>query len=113
MVRGAGPFRLCASALMADQRNLHLVTYDIRDSIRWRRAYRILRGYGRRLQYSVFRVNGTAVQVARLRWELERVLDPVDALLVLRLCPSCAEHACAINEDVQWPIDTKPFKVVG
>ena len=63
---------------MAERRDLHLVTYDIRDPKRWRRAYRILRGYGNRVQYSVFRVRGTPVQIARLRWQLERILDAVD-----------------------------------
>ncbi len=98
---------------MADRRNLHLVTYDIRDPKRWRRAYRILRGYGDRVQYSVFRVHGTAVQIARLRWQLECILDAVDALLILRLCPSCAEQACASHVEAQWPTDTNPFKIVG
>jgi CRISPR-associated endonuclease Cas2 len=68
--------------------------YDIRDPKRWRRAYRVIRGYGQRLQYSIFRVSGTELQIARLRWELQRVLAPEDALLVIRLCPGCP-RACA------------------
>ena len=98
---------------MADKRQLHLVTYDIRDPKRWRRAYRILRGYGSRIQYSVFRVNGTALQMARLRRDLQRVPDPEDALLVLRLCASCADQAAALHEEHQWPADDAPFKILG
>jgi CRISPR-associated protein Cas2 len=98
---------------MADKRHLHLVTYDIRDPKRWRRAYRILRGYGSRIQYSVFRVNGTALQISRLRWDLERVLNAEDALLVLRLCPGCAQQAGALNEEHVWPVDEAPFKILG
>jgi CRISPR-associated protein Cas2 len=98
---------------MAARRDLHLVSYDIRDPKRWRRAYRVLRGYGERIQYSVFRVNGTAVQIARLRWTLECILDPEDALLILRLCPNCADRICATHSDDQWPLDVDPYKIVG
>ena len=98
---------------MALRRHLHLITYDIRDAKRWRRAYRLLRGYGRRLQYSVFRVSATESQIARLRWELQRILDPVDALLVIRLCPGCAESVCAHHEEEDWPNDDAPYKMVG
>jgi CRISPR-associated protein Cas2 len=98
---------------MADKRHLHLVSYDIRDPKRWRRAYRILRGYGVRIQYSVFRVHGTAQKIAKLRWELQRVLDPEDALLVLRFCPSCAQQAAAVHEERQWSVDETSFKILG
>jgi len=113
MVWRAGAVREHAGAVMADKRQLHLVTYDIRDPKRWRRAYRILRGYGIRIQYSVFRVNATALQIAQLRWDLQRVLDPEDDLLVLRLCAGCAAQAAALHEHDQWPVDEAPFKVLG
>lgn len=98
---------------MAHKRHLHLVTYDIREPKRWRRAYRVLRGYGQRLQYSVFRVSATELQVARLRWELQRILDPEDALLVIRLCPSCAKSASAHHHQNNWPNDEAPYKLLG
>ena len=40
-------------------------------------------------------------------------LEAVDALLILRLCPSCAEQACASHVEAQWPTDTNPFEIVG
>lgn len=98
---------------MANQRDLHLVSYDIRDPKRWRRAYKVIRGYGVRVQYSVFRVEGTKARIARLRWELARVLDAEDALLVVRLCRSCAESLEACHSDGQWPESEKGFKIVG
>jgi len=36
-------------------RLLYVVTYDIRDDKRWRRVFKLMRGYGDHLQYSVFR----------------------------------------------------------
>lgn len=95
------------------KRQVHLVTYDIRDPKRWRKAYRVLRGYGRRVQYSVFRVDATELQMARLRWRLQHILDPVDALLVIRLCPGCAESICAHHDRQDWPNDDSPYKMVG
>ena len=98
---------------MARKRHLHLVSYDIRDPKRWRKLYRVIRGYGRRLQYSVFRVSATELQIARLKWELQRILAPEDALLVIRLCPSCAESVCAHHEEEDWPSDDVPYKMLG
>jgi CRISPR-associated protein Cas2 len=98
---------------MAERRHLHLVSYDIRSPRRWRRAYRIIRGYGRRVQYSVFRVQATPIQIAQLRWKLSRVLTPEDALLVIRLCPGCADQISLRNDEENWPTDTSPCKIVG
>jgi CRISPR-associated protein Cas2 len=98
---------------MADKRHLHLVAYDIRDPKRWRRAYKLLRGYGERIQYSVFRVAATPLQAARLRWELEGILDPEDALMMIRMCPSCASRVRATHDEEQWPEDCAIVKIVG
>jgi len=98
---------------MPRKRHLHLITYDIRDPKRWRKAYRLLRGHGRRLQYSVFRVDATALQIARLRWLLQRILSPEDALLVIRLCPGCSESICAHHDEGDWPNDDAPYKMVS
>jgi len=113
MVRGARVVRVRTASLMADRRQLHLLSYDIRSPQRWRRAYRILRGYGDRIQYSVFRVRATSVQIARLRWELSRVLAPEDALLTVRLCPTCADQIGARNSESDWPAVHDVCKIVG
>lgn len=36
-------------------RTLYIITYDISDDRRWRRVFKLMQGYGDRLQYSVFR----------------------------------------------------------
>ncbi|PJF46320.1 MAG: CRISPR-associated endonuclease Cas2, partial [Candidatus Thermofonsia Clade 3 bacterium] len=36
-------------------RTLYIVTYDIADDRRWRKVFKLMYGYGDRLQYSVFR----------------------------------------------------------
>jgi CRISPR-associated protein Cas2 len=88
---------------MAELRRWYLVTYDIRDDKRWRKAYAILKGWGERLQYSVFRLCLTDRDREKLRWDLARVLDPEDALLFIGLCDSCIERVRAMNPRSQWP----------
>ena len=51
-----------------------LVSYDVRDPARLRRAAKILEGTGQRMQYSVFRCWMNPTQMQRLRWELTEVL---------------------------------------
>lgn len=113
MVGRARVVRVLTASLMADRRQLHLISYDIRDPRRWRRAYRIIRGYGDRVQYSVFRVRATPVQMARLRWELSRVLAAEDALLTVRLCAGCAEQMGVRNDEDNWPAFHHVCKILG
>lgn len=40
---------------MAESKNWYLVCYDIRDPKRWRKAYKLLQGYGESVQFSIFR----------------------------------------------------------
>jgi CRISPR-associated protein Cas2 len=70
---------------MVEER-LYIVTYDISDAKRWRRVFRLMSGYGRWLQLSVFQCRLTA----RRRAELARRLDAVihhrdDHVLILDL----------------------------
>lgn len=39
---------------MTNEERLYLVTYDIGDERRWRRIFRLMRGYGEWVQLSVF-----------------------------------------------------------
>ena len=98
---------------MAEDRNWHLVSYDIRDPKRWRRVHRLLKGYGRSVQYSVFRVRGTRLTIERMRWELEKLLDEEDELLIIPLCSRCAERIRARSTDESWPEEDPPFLIVG
>jgi CRISPR-associated protein Cas2 len=98
---------------MAEERSWHLVSYDIREPKRWRRVYKLLKGYGRSVQYSVFRIRGTALTIERMRWELERLLEPEDELLVIPLCKRCAERISVRSTEGSWPEEEPPFLIVG
>jgi CRISPR-associated protein Cas2 len=87
---------------MGEEKHWHLVCYDIRDSKRWAKAYKILRGRGDHLQYSIFRVEITKVQLESLRWELSKVLVEDDDLMIVRLCPGCAQRVIDSRGEEKW-----------
>lgn len=58
---------------MANER-LYIVAYDIRDPARWRRVFRIMKGYGQWLQLSIFQCRLTARRRADLAAALERLI---------------------------------------
>ena len=97
---------------MAEGRSWYLVCYDIRDAKRWRRCFRLLKGYGENLQYSVFRCRLTKRQLERLRWELEKELTPEDSLMIAGLCSTCTSKLIARNTKVEWVEDEPRFRVV-
>lgn len=98
---------------MPDMRTWHLVMYDIREPARWREVWKLLKGYGRPIQYSVFRVKATRLQVERMRWELERLLAAEDDLLIVPICGRCVTGLQTRNRDDAWPQDEPPYKIVG
>lgn len=53
--------------------DMPLVAYDIRHQGRWRDAYKILKGSGERIQYSLFRCRLSKTEMERLRWESKGV----------------------------------------
>ena len=66
------------------------IAYDIRDPRRWRKVYKVVRGYGGRLQFSVFECLLSDTQLAELREKLDPLLDHKnDRLLIARLCANC------------------------
>lgn len=81
------PFRSCKIEIK--MRNWYLITYDIRDEKRLRRVAKTLSGYGSRIQYSVFRCRLSERDVERLRWELYRIMDKSDDILLIGLCDRC------------------------
>jgi CRISPR-associated protein Cas2 len=68
-------------ACMAEAKHWYVICYDITEPKRWRMVYKKLHGYGRRLQYSIFRCRLTVRQMERLHWELEEMLTAEDRLL--------------------------------
>jgi CRISPR-associated protein Cas2 len=80
-----------------------LVCYDVHDPERLRRTAKHMEGYGERMQYSVFRCWLTPRDMERLRWELTEVLDPVDDVLLIPLCPRCVEGIRGIHTALKQP----------
>src|SRR3954470_18094738 len=107
MDRLPGPVRTGAIALEKGLtvRKWHLVTYDIRDDTRLRRVARLLEGYGERLQYSVFRCRLGAVELQRLRWELSRVTESEDDLMLVPICDRCAGGVTSLHAPDPWDRD--------
>ena len=89
----------------------YVVCYDITEPKRWRRVFKMLHGYGRRLQYSIFRCRLTSRQMERLRWELEKILTCEDRLLILSLCEPCERRVAAHNRPESWLDEPKSFEI--
>ncbi|GGJ05170.1 CRISPR-associated endoribonuclease Cas2 1 [Alicyclobacillus cellulosilyticus] len=63
-----------------------LVSYDVSDPKRWRRVYKVMRGYGQHVQYSVFLCQLTDTEEARLRETLyDLIHKETDQVLFARL----------------------------
>ncbi len=99
--------------MAGEARHWHIVMYDVSDPAALRKTHKLLKGWGRPLQYSVFRVRCTVAGLERLRCELEAVLDPQDRLLIARLCDSCAGRVIMRGRDVvEFLKDPPPFTAV-
>jgi CRISPR-associated protein Cas2 len=53
-----------------------LISFDVRDTKRYRQVTKIIKGVAVRVQYSVFRARLDDRETERLRWELSRVMAP-------------------------------------
>ena len=89
----------------------HLVAYDIRDAKRLRRAAKILAGYGWRVQYSIFACHLSERGRERLRWELAKILDDEDALLIFGLCEGCMSTLRQLDTAGRWPPDPAGYAI--
>lgn len=73
---------------MVDER-LYIVAYDISDARRWRRVFKLMRGYGRWLQLSVFQGRLSAARRAEMARRLEEAIHGRDDhVLILDLGPA-------------------------
>ncbi len=69
----------------------YMVCYDISDDGRRREVQRTLKGYGKRVQYSVFDCNISDLQYRRLRDEiLSRIDKDSDSVRFYPICNACA-----------------------
>ena len=73
-------------------RRLYIVAYDIRDPKRWRKIFRVMRGFGDHLQLSVFRCELSEKE----KMEMIMKLDPnlhheEDQVLIIPMGPAGGE----------------------
>ncbi|MDX2033400.1 MAG: CRISPR-associated endonuclease Cas2 [Blastocatellia bacterium] len=94
-----------------EQKQWYVICYDITEPKRWRKVYKLLHGYGRRLQYSIFRCRLTARGMEKLRWELEQLLTDEDRLLILTICDACENRTASHNRPESWTGGPKPFEI--
>lgn len=70
-------------------RRNYLVTYDIRDEKRLRKVFRLCRGFGEHLQYSVFECDLTAAEKVELEARLKELIHhDEDQVLFIDLGPT-------------------------
>ena len=107
---------VCAYAIavrnMSAEKKWRLVCYDIRDPQRYRRVHTLLKGTGHAVQYSIFRARLDERELERLRWELSRLLDPEDSLMIVDLCPSCARSVISRSQAEDWVDPPRTFAIV-
>jgi CRISPR-associated protein Cas2 len=61
-----------------------------------------MRGYGERIQYSIFRCRLTKRELEKIRLELSEAMDDVDSLLIIGICTSCSTRIPTINRPDEW-----------
>ncbi|NEQ95912.1 MAG: CRISPR-associated endonuclease Cas2 [Cyanothece sp. SIO2G6] len=96
---------------MAESKHYYLICYDIRDPKRWRSAYKLLKGYGQTMQYSIIRCRLSDRQREKLRWQLEQILTSEDSLLIAGLCNRCVERIQACNRPESWEVECDRHQV--
>jgi CRISPR-associated protein Cas2 len=71
------------------EERLYIVAYDISDDRRWRRVFKLMRGYGRWLQLSVFQCRLSARRRVEMARRIEELIhDRDDHVLILDLGPA-------------------------
>jgi CRISPR-associated protein Cas2 len=69
-------------------KSVYIVSYDISDPKRWRRVFRVVKGFGDRIQYSVFRCVLDPEEHIRLVASLSRVIHHrEDNVVIIDLGP--------------------------
>jgi CRISPR-associated protein Cas2 len=89
---------------MPEPRHWYLVMYDVSDPKALRRVQKTLSGWGKPVQYSVFRVRATGREIERLKYELAKIVSGEDRLLYARLCAGCAQRVSVSGRELH-PFD--------
>lgn len=96
---------------MAADKHWHLICYDIRHPKRWAKTFKLLKGRGDHLQYSIFRIRMNKTQLEALRWELSKILTEDDDLMIARLCQGCAQRVLDSRGVDKWKKPPSSFEV--
>ncbi len=82
------------------QRTLYIIAYDIPDDRRRTKVHKVLSGFGRWTQYSLFECYLNEKELIALRGKLEKVLDPEeDNVRFYPLCAACASKVETIGSE--------------
>jgi CRISPR-associated protein Cas2 len=69
--------------------HLFIISYDIAEPKRWRRVFRIMKGYGEWLQLSVFQCRLTRMRMIQLESELKDAMNQrEDHVLIVDVGPA-------------------------
>ncbi|GAB7388012.1 CRISPR-associated endonuclease Cas2 [Bacillaceae bacterium] len=96
---------------MSKRKQHYLICYDVRDEKRWRNTYKLLKGYGRRVQYSVFHCELSDLKMSKLRWELEKCLSHEDSLLIAPIDAPDSNRLVVKGPDIGDWDDSQRFEV--
>ena len=70
-------------------RQRYLITYDISDAKRLRQVFKVLKGFGDHLQFSVFRCDLSRMALAQLKMKLVDIIKAdEDQVLIIDVGPS-------------------------
>ncbi len=70
-------------------RQRYIVTYDIADQRRLRKVFKLMKGYGEHLQFSVFRCDLTNMTLAKMKGELNEAIHALeDQVLIIDVGPT-------------------------
>ena len=71
----------------------YVISYDIPDDRRRNQLAKELKGFGTRVQYSVFEAHLSRAQYEELKRAVSRIINPSeDSVRYYRLCGACAER---------------------
>ncbi|NCA71643.1 MAG: CRISPR-associated endonuclease Cas2 [Sphingobacteriia bacterium] len=96
------------------QQRIYIVTYDIADPSRWRRVFKLMKGYGEWLQLSVFQCRLTAVQHAELIALLDGIIHHGEdhAIFIdLGLADAVTPRVLSLGKRTFNPIEHEPIIV--
>lgn len=70
-------------------RQRYIVTYDISEPSRLRKVFKVMKGYGEHLQYSVFRCDLTKMTLATMKADLNGIIHAQeDQVLIIDVGPT-------------------------